>query len=495
MFILERYILRNYIGPFLFSMSIITFVFIMDFIIKYIDLFLEKGVKLHIVLQVFFLSLGHMFALIIPMAVLPATLMSFGNLASENEITAMKASGVSLYRMILPGTVAGTLLAIALIYYNSLILPESNHALLNLLIDIQRKQPTVELKANQRIDDFEGYTIYFREKNDRTGEIKDVQIVKHASKGVYPTTINAESGKLEFLPAENVLRFELENGEIQELPVPDDLDTFRRTRFKRYTINIKDVDRTLHRTERKHRGDREMSVAMMRERIHDIHADVSLSDAKIIRAANSRVKATFDLLDPDYRAKLFGGADGDTTAAGGVDGDTTAAGEAGSKRVRRPVSLRSSGSRSTRIAPLEARDEFITRQEIETQINTKKSYIRQIDKYRVEIHKKYSIPFACIIFVLVGSPIAIRTGRSGMNTAIGLSMLFFLVYYICLIGGEKLADRALISPVVAMWSPNVVFGVAAILLLRAAARERTITEWNIANLLKPFRRNAATNTR
>ena len=96
MLILERYILRNFFGPFVFSMSVITFVFIMDFIIRYIDLFLEKGVKFHIVLQAFLLSLGHMFALIIPMAVLPATLMSFGNLAAENEITAMKASGISL---------------------------------------------------------------------------------------------------------------------------------------------------------------------------------------------------------------------------------------------------------------------------------------------------------------------------------------------------------------------------------------------------------------
>ena len=106
-----------------------------------------------------------------------------------------------------------------LVYYNSYILPDANHALLNLLIAIQRKKPTVELKANTRIDAFKGYTIYFREKNDRTGEIRDVQIVKHAAKGVYPTTINAESGQLKFLQAENVLRFDLNDGEIHELPV------------------------------------------------------------------------------------------------------------------------------------------------------------------------------------------------------------------------------------------------------------------------------------
>jgi lipopolysaccharide export system permease protein len=483
MMILERYILRNYIGPFLFSMSIITFVFIMDFIIRYIDLFLEKGVKFHIVLQAFLLSLGHMFALIIPMAVLPATLMSYGNLASENEITAMKASGVSLYRMILPGTVAALFLTVGLIYYNSYVLPETNHALLNLLIDINRKQPTVELRANQRIDAFRGYTIYFREKNDRTGEIKDVQIVEHAKKGGAPKTINAESGRLQFLEAENVMRFELFNGEIHELPVRGDLSTYRRTKFKTSTKYIKDVDRSLQRTDRKHRGDREMSVQMMREKIENIFADIELADAKILKSANARVKATFDLLDREYRTSLFGNVDGDSAHA------------ASTRQANRPVTVRQAGSRGTVSTPPEARNEFITRQEIETQIHTKQSYIRQVNRYRVEIHKKYSIPFACLIFVLVGSPIAIRMGKAGMNTAIGLSMLFFLVYYICLIGGEKLADRGILSPIVAMWSPNVVFGIAAALLLRNAARERTVTQWSFAGLLKPFRRNAATTSR
>ncbi len=490
MFILERYILRSFIGPFVFSTSVITFVFIMDFIIRYIDLFLEKGVKFHIVLQAFLLSLGHMFALIIPMAVLPTTLMSFGNLAAENEITAMKASGISLYRMILPGTLAAVLLTTALVYYNSYILPDANHALLNLLIAIQRKKPTVELKANTRIGAFKGYTIYFREKNDKTGEIRDVQIVKHAARGVYPTTINAESGRLVFQQAENVLRFDLNNGEIHELPVRKDLTKYRYTKFEQYTINIKDVDRSLQRTDRKHRGDREMSVAMMREKIDNILADIDLANARIIQAANARMKATFDLLEADRRRLQFGPVENDSTATG-LSG-----------RLDRPnltddtrAALAKARNREAQTAGIDGRNEYIARQEIKTQINTKESYYRQVNRYLVEIHKKYSIPFACIIFVLIGSPIAIRMGKSGMSTAIGLSILFFLVYYICLIGGEKIADRGLISPLFAMWSPNIIFGILAVILLRAAAKERSVSEWNISSLVKLFRRNAVTNTR
>jgi len=146
--------------------------------------------------------------------------------------------------------------------------------------------------------------------------------------------------------------------------------------------------------------------------------------------------------------------------------------------------------------PAEGRNEFVTRTEIETQINKRESFVRQINRYRVEIHKKFSIPFACIIFVLVGSPLAIRMGRSGMNMAVGLSMLFFLVYYVCLIGGEKLADRGFISPVTAMWSPNIFFFVLAVVLLRKAAREQSVSGWTIRMVLsRLFRRHAAANPR
>lgn len=488
--ILERYIFRNYLGPFFFSMSIITFVFIMDFILRYIDLFLSKGVAFHIVIQTFVLSLGHMFALIIPMAVLPATLMTFGNLASENEITAMKANGVSLYRMILPGLLAAIALATALVAYNNYVLPNSNHRLLNLLIDINRKKPTVELRANQFIDDLKGYTIYFRDKNDKTGEITDVQIYKHESKGELPTTIVAESGELKFIPSQNVLRVDLHNGEIHELPEAGDRGTYRRTKFKEYTIHIKDIDRSLQRSQRSFRGDREMSVGMMVDKIDELRADIALTQVKAVDAADERTRSVFDLLDPAVRHRRFGVAAGDSTQAPAA---TTVATPG---RPQPRLVMRGEARRGLKRPPPVGRNEFVTLQQLETQVNKRISYIKQIDRYRVEIHKKFSIPFACIIFVLVGSPLAIRLGRSGMTVAIGFSMLFFLVYYVCLIGGEKLADRGIVSPVLAMWSPNIIFFFLAVVLLRQAAREQSVTDWNIRNVMRVLlRRHAATNPR
>jgi lipopolysaccharide export system permease protein len=479
--IFERYILRNYIGPFFFSMAVITFVFIMDFILRYIDLFLGKGVKFHIVLQAFTLSLGHMFALIIPMAVLPATLMTYGTMAGDNEITAMRACGYSMYRMIFPGVVAAALLAGGLILYNNHVLPESNHRLLNLLIDINRKQPTVELRENRFIDDLQGYTIYFAQKNDRTGEIEDVQIFRHNEQGL-PTTVVARSGRIQFIEGQNVLRVDLMNGEIHEIPLEKQRETYRRTTFKEYTLNIRDVDRSLQRTEREYRGDREMSVRMMRDKISEIRTEMEMGRQEMIREAKDRMDATFGLLDAHERARR-GEAKTDSVAAAGTD-------------TPRPRLVARPGAGAYPGVPLAARNEYLTRQRIETEVNKNESFVKQIQRYKVEIHKKYSIPFACVIFVLVGSPLAIRLGRSGMNTAIGLSLLFFLIYYVCLIGGEKLADRGFTSPFIAMWAPNIVFGAMAIVLLRKAAREQAFADWTWLSALRSLaRRHAHANPR
>ncbi len=482
--IFERYILRNYIGPFLFSMAVITFVFIMDFILRYIDLFLGKGVKFHIVLQAFTLSLGHMFALIIPMAVLPATLMTYGTLAGENELTAMRACGFSIYRMIVPGLVGSVLLAMGLVYYNNHVLPESNHKLLNLLIDINRKQPTVELRENHFIDDVQGYTIYFAQKNDRTGDISDVQIFRHNEKGL-PTTIVAKSGKLKFIEGQNILRVDLVDGQIHEIPEEKQRETYRRTTFKTYSLNIHDVDRSLQHTERDYRGDREMSVRMMEDKIKEIRSEMVVSRQEIVREASERMQGTFGLLDKSDRNRQ-------KKPPVASAATTTPAGSAPAERrfVPRP------GQSAYPGIPMAARDEYLTRQRIETEVNKQDSFVKQIQRYKVEIHKKYSIPFACVVFVMVGSPLAIRMSRSGMNMAIGLSILFFLVYYVCLIGGEKLADRGFTTPFLAMWLPNIVFGALALALIKKAASEQALFERPSLSFLRSrFRRHASAHSR
>ena len=456
-YILDRYILKNHIGPYIFGLSIITFVFIMDFIFKYLDLFIGKGVDFFVVLEFFMLSLGHMFALIIPMAVMPATLMAFGQLAAENEITAMKASGISLYRMILPVITAAVLLSAALVYYNNFILPESNHRLMNLMIDIGKMKPTLEIKENIVSDAIKGYTILVREKNDKTGEIKDVRIRENKPGGV-PTFIIAARGRMSFMEQENALRFELEEGEIHEMPDPHDITTYRRTSFKNFVLNIQDMDRTLQRSDRTHRGDREMSARMMKDKIAEIRSNIASVEGYMHQTAAKQLFEKLGIVEPEAMEFL-----------------TREASSQSSEANLKPLADRNPGTREAELRVLQL---------LENETHIIESNRSQISRYGVEIHKKYSIPFSCIIFVLLGAPLAIRSGRKGMTMSIGFSILFFLVYYIFLIGGEKLADRRIVVPWISMWLPNIVLLAAALLLVHNTVREANTINWERINVLK-----------
>ncbi len=458
--IIDRYILKSHISPYLFGFSVITFVFIMDFIYRYLDLFIGKGVEFLVVLEFFILSLGHMFALIIPMSVMPATLMAFGQLSADNEITSLKSSGVSLYRIIAPVMLASVLLSGALVYFNNYILPESNHRLLALMIDIGKMKPTMNIKENIYSQSIEGYTLLIQEKNDKTGDIKGVQIFERNREGV-PVIIVAEKGKMKYVKSKNLLRFDLENGEIHRMPNPNDVSTYRKTKFKQYTLNIHDSERDLKRTERSYRGDREMTVEMMRARIAEINRDIDRSLKRMNQTALGPVKETFSKLFPE----MFGG-----------------------NAQEEP------GGQKGRPAPDPARSRYEalhsvkkTLQKMENDIAVMESKKNQINRYKVEIHKKYSIAFSCIIFVLIGSPLALLSGKKGMTMAIGVSILFFVIYYVFLIGGEKLADRGYVEPWLAMWLPNIVFGIVSIALIHQTVQEAKTINWQKVNLVKRWR--------
>jgi lipopolysaccharide export system permease protein len=305
-----------------------------------------------------------------------------------------------------------------------------------------------------------------------------VQIFRHNEQGL-PTTIVARSGKLKFIEGQNILKVDLNEGQIHEIPQEKQRESYRRTSFKTYSINIRDVDRSLQRTERDYRGDREMSVGMMKDKIKEIRSEMEMARQEMIREATERIDGTFGLLDQRARDREISTADTDTLAAAKAQ-----------PRLRaRPRQSAYAG------VPMAARNEYLTRQRIETEVNKNDSFEKQIQRYWVEIHKKYSIPFACVVFVLVGSPLAIRMSRSGMNMAIGLSILFFLVYYVCLIGGEKLADRGFTTPFIAMWAPNIIFGALAVVLLRKAASEQALFERPPVFTRSFYRRDASSNPR
>jgi len=390
---------------------------------------------------------------------MPATLMAFGQLAADNEIAAMKSSGISLYRLIAPVLMASLFLTGGLVWFNNYVLPESNHKLLGLMIDIGKMKPTMKITENIFCESIKGYTLLIQQKNDKTGVIKGVQIFQLNKEGIPVITI-AEKGKMKYIKRKNLLEFELENGEIHRMPNPDDISTYRKTHFEHYTLNIQDSDRDLNRTKRNYRGDREMNIAMMKARITEINKEIDNSLERMHKIALSPINTTLS------------GVLSDTS-------DTT------STTVLKPPE----GSKFHSEAEIKLRQQTIisiknTLSKMENEIKVMEAKRSQICRYKVEIHKKYSIAFSCTIFILIGAPLALLSGKKGLTMAIGFSILFFVIYYVFLIGGEKLADRRYVAPWLAMWLPNIVFSIVSIGLIHMVVNETKTINWKKINLLK-----------
>ena len=448
--ILERYVLREHLFPFLIGFSVVVFLLTLDFLFDLVDLAIGKGIPAGIVLELFALSMGWMLALAVPCAVLIAALATFGRLAQDNEIAAMRANGINLMRIIGAPLLAATLLAGGLVLFNNHVLPETNHALANLMVDVSRKRPTTQISEGVFIDGFEGYNIFVEKVNNRTNEIRGVKIYQLNS-SARPTTILADWGVFHSSPDGRVVTLELHDGEIHEMPPNDQERVYRRLMFKTHLINIRNSGADLERSDSNARGDREMNLGMMRGQIRNLVKELATSTAArdtLIHQAgfknyNDFVNAAVPRQPPRGLLGVFRNVLRFISP------------------IRPPAELPPGRPPKLFIPPLTM--DMIQMRQIEVD-----ALARRINSLNVEIQKKFSIPAACIVFVLVGAPLGIRARKSGIGVAF-LSILFFVFYYLCLAGGEELADRRFLNPAVAMWTPNIVIGLIGLWLTLQAA--------------------------
>lgn len=448
--LVDRHLLGSFVPPFLFGLTVTTFLLMTDVLQDYINLFLEKGIRVDVATEILVLSLGHTFALTVPMAVLVGVLMGVGHLAVDHEITALKACGVSLYRLAAPLLVAGSTLAVAMVAYNHYVLPDSNHRLRTRLFEIHQLRPTLEVKPNVFAEINPEYTIFVRDKDDRTGVLEDVVLYQREGRGdPAPDVIVARHGRL-ITMGPGAIRLDLFDGEIHRLPDPLDPLVYNRTRFARQTfvVDLDDPGARLRRAAE--RGEREMDLDMLA--LARAEQD---SLARVKRGESERLLR--ELVEPAFRERSP-----DTAVA-------LAASRGSADTYRSWLGLAESRSRSLSLT---------------TQVEH--SHRLKAKRYSVEWHKKFSIPFACVVFVLLGIPLAIVSARGGRGVSVGLSLVAFILYYVFISTGEKLADRGHLTPWLAMWTPNLVLGTVGLVLLYQAVQETRVVQVRLPTWTRRF---------
>jgi len=359
------YILKEIIPIFFIGLMTFTIILLMDKILKLIEVIVTRGGSLSDVLMLFLFISPSFLIITIPVAVLLATLLTFGRLSSDSEITAFKASGMSLYQLFFPISIfalATFLLTSFLVFYG---LPWGTKGFRTTLYRIARSKADFEIKERVFNDAFKGLVVYVDRIPLQGNHMEGILIYDQREKGK-SHTILAKEGFVINNPESEEIIFRLKSGDIHRLE--SEAHTFQKVKFDIYDLKLELIN-VFAAIERKLK-DREMSI-------------------------------------DDIRGKM------------------------------------------------------------QKEKKTGKDTI----SYEVELHKRYAVPFTCIIFALIGVPLGIQPHRSGRSYGFILSILILLAFYISLTASEILAMRKIMPAYSAGWIPNLLFSGLGIYLLVKAASE------------------------
>ncbi len=429
---LSRYLLREHLGPFGLALALIIFVLVIDVVLQMMDQVLSKGLSASVAMQLFVYNLAWIVALAVPMAVLVSVLMVFARLSADNEIMAAKAGGIGFLRLLRPVVMSALVLTAIMVLFNDVVLPDWNHRARNITTNLKRVKAALVLKEKEGIFIHKlgnRYSLLIREVDEQHNQIRGITVYD-AGKKRTPTTLHAAKGRIEIFRSGSYIRLTLENGEYHTVDA-DNPERFVRGYFDRQVVHIEDPQRAFNDRSSSYRGQREMNVAALYEAVEKRRAEQNRGFQQI----DSTQKRYVAIIANLHSAAVNSASKSDRQEA-----------QALAKQLERHQRLALNRS-------------------------------KQIDEFMVEIHKKFSIPAACLVFVLVGAPLGVMIRQRGAAVSIGISLVFFLFYWMFLIGGEELADRGFVPPAVAMWAPNLVFGVLGIVLVRGANLDLPVLQW------------------
>jgi lipopolysaccharide export system permease protein len=406
---ISKYILKELAGPFFLGLLIFTFVLLMEKVLDLIELVINKGVSLKAVLELIVYIMPSFLVLTIPMAVLVATLTAFGRLSTDSEITAMKASGISLYSLFVPVIIFSIVTSFLTFFLYARALPWGNHNFRAVLYELARTKASVGLKEHVFNSTFRGLVIYIDEISDADDTFHGMMISDSRDEK-NPRSIFARKGRL--ITDEKALRviLRLYEGASHPKTLANPL------KYQIIEFPVLDILLSLQGEDEKPglnipKTDREMTITQLNEQYF------------LLKRQDNQQGNPKDLPLPENR-----------------------------------------GSWSLNLARY---------WQIMTQIVWDSFFFsgRLSSPYLVEIHKRFSIPFACLVFGLIATPLGIQSQRAGKSGGYAISVVLLLIYYIFITAGESLGDDGKFPVFLAVWTPNILLGITGLLLLIRMARQ------------------------
>jgi lipopolysaccharide export system permease protein len=461
---LNIYIIKSFLGPFVMTFFICMFVLLMQFLWKYLDELVGKGLENRIIIELMVYASINLITLAFPLAVLLASIMTFGNLGERFELLAIKASGVSLLKFMRPMIVFSILIGFVAFYLADQVIPVTNSKFAALLWSVKHQRPEMIIKEGVFSNEIDGYSIKVGRKDNKSNTLHDIMIYNHSgNKGNESVTL-ADSGYLNMSDDKQYVILTLFNGESYHEGKEDRQGTakshpFRRDKFKKQTVVIK-VDYNFNRMDEKAFKD---SAKMLKNK--QITSAVDSLSQDYIRREESVT------LNMSYNAQL------NTVITNAFRHDSI-------KMPPQPVSEQklifdsiwaSLDANNQKAALATCLNLVQNNQRIALQYESDLyNRLKWISRYEIEWHRKYTLSLACLIFFFIGAPLGAIIRKGGFGMPVVVSILMFISYYIVSMMGEKVAREGVISVGEAMWFSSLIYLPLGIFLTYQAVTDSII---------------------
>lgn len=447
-------IFKSFVGPFFVTFCIALFVLMLNFLLKYLEDFVGKGLPTTVILELLTYAMASFVVYALPMAILLSSLMTFGNLGEHYELVAMKSAGISLPRIMTPMILVNLGLAIGLFFFSNYAIPKANLNFYSLLYDITQAKPAFQLNAGVFYTGIKDVSLRANEIDNESNILKGVLIYDHTSNLGANKIITAESGKMEFTQDKNYLVMTLYHGWLHEERLPDEKAKYQphnTTQFSTFVVLFDVSSLQLNRTDKK--------LFLYSERMKNTKQLAKMWDS-ISKTIVERKKSALNYYKPYFH---WDSAWAKTTPKPS-DLDTKRVIEWFSKDKQNMI----------------YRNAFNSAQNIKDYTLGYKNDVgddqRRVYKAQLEYHLKYALSAICVVFLFIGAPLGaiIRKGGLGLPTVV--SIIFFITYWMISEYGKKIAQKGIVSALHGAWLGVYILLPISIIVIYLATTDANIMD-------------------
>lgn len=476
-------VIKSFLGPLILTFFMVIFIMLMQFLWKYIDDLVGKGLDTKVLAEFLLYSSASMASMALPLAVLLSSLMTFGNLAENLELLAFKSSGVPLSRIMAPLFFVVIILTIGAFFFANNVMPVSNLKLTALMHDIKKQNPQIQIEPGIFNNSMDGFSIRIGDQDVKTNLLKDIWIYDHRDKEGNISVTIADSGYMKISSDERHMILTLFNGnsyvELQKITNKKGPKTYpqRRDHFARQEMLIELSGFDLSRSDQS-LWKNSFSMLNLKQLDH-ISDSLSGDISKLQTTVNDRIITnTTNKKKKQLIKREVLGQEGEVIeyvpAFYQLDLDSAFYTLKKSSQ-RRAISQAINFARSDKAV-------------ITTNANSLSYKIRRLRRYQIEKHRKFTLSISCLIFFFIGAPLGAIIRKGGLGMPVIVSVLFFIVWYMITITGEKFAREDMISPFVGMWIASFILIPLSIFLSYKASRDSSIMNIeSYFNFLKKIR--------